>query len=235
MKTVRTAVGRMLALLAVGVWLLWWLMVPPPRDRVAGPRGSGTASGMVSYLPLDAERARFLPAIWSPIWLPSGIGSDGPGAQERLLNVPMDLASPMPYVSLPDAGLGGLDGNPTRGGPAAFKELTERHMARPLALPSVIGGPAPLSGLQLQVEPPVPDLESSLGKLEKDLGTITASIAAWNVLLIVNADAKGLITHVLVERSSGDPEVDSALVRWAYQLSVGPGWDRDFIRLTLTR
>jgi len=241
MKTVRVAAGRMLAVLAVAVWLLWWFLVPPPREAAPSPIASD-AGGVISYLPLDAERGRLLPPIWSPIWLPSGLGSDGIGAQERLLNLPIDLASPMPYLSLPGRGSADGEGGDGTGGEGggpqrrrAFKILTEQHMTRPLALPSVVGRLDKPTGLRLQVEPPVPDVESSLGELGKNLDTINASIVSWNVLLILNADDKGQITHVLVERTSGDPEVDSALVRWAYQLSVGPGWDRDFIRLTVAR
>jgi len=227
MKLVSMAVGRLAGLLALVVWLLWWLMVPPPDGGTGSPAESDN-SGVVSYLPLDAESVRMLPEISSPIWLPSGImDTDGPGAQEGLLKVPLDLSSPMPYVSRSNRrGTGAIAGADRLGGTGAFRAFTERHMARPLSLPSVVGELAESNGVQLQVEPPVPDLESSLGQLEKNLGAITASITTWNVLLILNADAKGQITHVLLERSSGDPEIDDTLVRWAYQLSVGPGATR---------
>jgi|GEM_PF-1751109 len=234
----RSPVGPMLGVLALAIWLMWWLLVPAPAPSIEGPPPESVAS-TASYLPLD-ERSRMLPVIWSPFWLPAELGANGtPGNRERLLNVPMDLASPMPYATIPSLGL--ADEEPAVATAVvsdpdfAFADFTGRHMARPLSLPPVAGGATASPGLRLQVEPPVPDLEKQLKALEDDIKKRPGSTANWNALLILNADTKGRITQVLLERGSGDPDIDSALVRWAYQLSVGPGWDRDFIRLTLTR
>lgn len=235
------------AMLMAAVWVLWWFLVPAfdirspvtpdapateaelPALRIAGgvqpPAPKIRPASPLSYMPLDEKAGQYLPVIWSPTWLSAGagplLGLDG---QEEL-SITLPLESPLPYAARHKAVR-----RPLGSASANVRAMAERYMRANALMPRVIESPSKAGGLSLQVDPPVPDLDLHLKALED---TARRASSPWIARLVLNVSKEGEVGQALLEGRTGDPDVDAALVHWAYRLPFGPGWDREFIRLTV--
>lgn len=207
MNSIRvTLLWLFLGVVAVGIHLAWWGWVVPPEVEMLKPQ-SGVAR--LSYLPIPSNKARILPAIWSPSFPAESIEGGELGLTGPPLEYKMDLVSFLPDTSL-------MAPAPRTETPSPLFERWLNRLDLPLPMPSVVPDPGPdLAGIHWRVEP------EALADFIVVAALPNPRRSSWRAELMVGlAPETGLVKYVLLEHSSGIETLDRQLIRWAYGLEV---------------